>query len=353
MANEINQVSVRGTLYDFPGAGQIDAYKAINNANFATVETTAAASKQYAANDYLIYNDILYRVTATIPQGDAIVVGTNVTKSAVGDQIALLNSTMNTLNSTMESIQNLMTKISTRIITPGHLRHKNLGSSVTAAQLEAIDNGTFYDEEVGDTIEVGDYWIISGVKYWVADINYYLHTGDTEFTKNHLLMKPATALYNYVWNDTNVTTNAYKGSKIRTSGLADARTTIKAAFGSANVLTHRILITNTMTNGYPSAGEWIDSDIELPTEEMWYGNKQFKPCVSAGGTIPYTYNIEKTQLALFALDKEALNARYNEWSRDPVSATYVARRNTSGNSSGDYASASLGVSPVFCLGKGA
>lgn len=262
-------------------------------------------------------------------------------------------STNSVRNKAITEAINRILVVLTRIITPGHCRHKYLGDHVTAAQLEAIDNGSFYDEEAGDTLEVGDFWIINGVKYWIVDFDYYLHTGDREFTKHHAVIKPAVALYNHVWNDTNVTTGAYKGSKIRTSGLAQARTTMKTAFGSANILTHRIYITNTMTNGYSSNGEWTDSDIELPTEEMLYGNKQFKVTNSLGATIPTMHNIEKTQLALFALDKEALNARFNEWTRDPVSSARAAARGGNGGGDSYAASTSLGVSPVACLGKGA
>ena len=230
--------------------------------------------------------------------------------------------------------------------TPGHLRHKFLGTSITSEQLDNIDNGTFYD------MQVGDFWTINSVDYYIIDINYYLHTGDTEFTKNHLLMKPRTALYTYKWNDSNTTANGYKGSKIRQSGLTNARTTIKAAFGSNNILSHRIYITNAVTNGYPSGGEWVDSDVELPTEELIYGCSQFHAGVYLGTTIPTIYRIEKSQAALYALDKEFMNERYHEWTRDIVSAAYAARRGGIGLSYGNSASSEYGVSPVFCLGKG-
>lgn len=56
-----------------------------------------------------------------------------------------------------------------------------------------------------------------------------------------------------------------------TSNLANAKTIINSAFGSA-VLTHREYLTNAVTNGYPSAGAWFDSNVELPNEIMIYGS---------------------------------------------------------------------------------
>jgi len=55
-----------------------DAKQAVE-ANIATVETDAtSASKGYAVGDQLILEDVMYDVTTSISQGDALVVGTNI-----------------------------------------------------------------------------------------------------------------------------------------------------------------------------------------------------------------------------------------------------------------------------------
>lgn len=59
-------------------------------ADFATVQTSAAASRAYSAGDYLIYNNRLYMVTANIPQGGIISTNTNITPISVGS--ALVNA---------------------------------------------------------------------------------------------------------------------------------------------------------------------------------------------------------------------------------------------------------------------
>ncbi len=59
-------------------------------ANIAPVETDAAsASKAYTIGKQLVLNDVLYDVTAAISQGDALVVGTNISAAdTIVDQIA-------------------------------------------------------------------------------------------------------------------------------------------------------------------------------------------------------------------------------------------------------------------------
>lgn len=56
--------------------------------NFATVESSTTASKAYAIGEYLVLNNLLYRVTAAIASGGTITVGTNVVQTNVGDEIA-------------------------------------------------------------------------------------------------------------------------------------------------------------------------------------------------------------------------------------------------------------------------
>lgn len=56
--------------------------------NFAMVEDTNTASKSYKAGDYLVLNNLLYRVTSPIASGGTITVGTNVVQTTVGNEVA-------------------------------------------------------------------------------------------------------------------------------------------------------------------------------------------------------------------------------------------------------------------------
>lgn len=221
-------------------------------------------------------------------------------------------------------------------------RGKNLGTSVTAAQKTAIQNGTFKD------LFVGDYWVIDGVTWRIADMDYFYNCGDTSFTKHHLVIVPDSSLYNAQMNETNVTTGGYTGSKMYTANLETAKTKITGAFGDL-VLTHRDYLTNAVTNGYPSGGAWFDSTVELMNEVMVYGCFIRSP-MGNGSTIPANYTTAKKQLSLFRLNPKKLNIRVWFWLRDVVSSTSFASVYGNGSAYSNGADSNVGVRPYFIIG---
>ena len=222
-------------------------------------------------------------------------------------------------------------------------RGKNLGTTVTEEQWEAISSGTFTD------LYIGDYWVIGGVNWRIAAFDYYLNCGDTSFTKHHAVIVPDTCLYNAQMNTTNVTTGAYKGSAMYTANLTQAKSTINSAFGSSHVLSHRIYLSNATSNGRASAGEWTDSTVDLMCEHMVYGSGIFSP-VSDGSNVPNNYRVEKGQLPLFALEPSRICNRATWWLRDVITAATFARVNDYGGATYNNASYSSGVRPAFCIG---
>jgi hypothetical protein len=224
----------------------------------------------------------------------------------------------------------------------GIYRGKYLGSSVSADQYAEISAGTFKG------MYIGDYWTIGGVNYRIASFNYWLRTGDTECTKNHIVLVPDTNLYSAVMNDTNVVTGAYVGSKMYTTNLATAKSTINSAFGSAHVLNHREYLKNTVSGGYETAGAWYDSTVELMTEEMVYGGKEFKNAVQ-GTNFAAQYTISKSQLNLFTLDPSKICNRASWWLRDVAHSASFALVGIAGFCAGSGASHSLGVRPAFAI----
>lgn len=222
-------------------------------------------------------------------------------------------------------------------------RGKNLGTTVTEEQWEAISSGTFTD------LYIGDYWVIGGVNWRIAAFDYYLNCGDTSFTKHHAVIVPDTCLYSAQMNTTNVTTGAYKGSAMYTANLTQAKSTINSAFGSSHVLSHRIYLSNATSNGRASAGEWTDSTVDLMCEHMVYGSGIFSP-VSDGSNVPNNYRVEKGQLPLFALEPSRICNRDTWWLRDVITAASFAVVDLNGFASYGNASNSLGVRPAFCIG---
>ena len=220
-------------------------------------------------------------------------------------------------------------------------RGKSLGSTVTTAQYAAIKAGTF------DDLYIGDYWTIGGVNYRIAAFDYYLNSGDTSCTTHHVVIVPDTCLYNAAMNSTNTTTGGYVGSAMYTANLEQAKTTIKSAF-SGHVLKHRIYLTNAVANGRASGGAWCDSEVDLMCEQMVYGSGIFSP-VSDGSNVPANYRVEKSQLPLFQHEPSRICNRATWWLRDVITASVFAGVYAGGIAYSDYASASRGVLPAFCI----
>ena len=219
-------------------------------------------------------------------------------------------------------------------------RGKNLGTSVTAEQYTAISSGKFTD------LYIGDYWVINGVTYRIAAFDYYYNCGDTNFTKHHVVIVPDTSFYKAQMNTSNVTTGGYTGSAMYKSNLAQAKTTIKAAFGSAHVLTKRELLTNAVNGNTPSGWAWFDSDVELMNEVQAYGS------VAWGAHDGNGYNVASGdgQFPLFMFDRTKLHNREDYWLRDVASATAFSCVSYDGRADYTGASYSLGVRPAFCIG---
>lgn len=215
----------------------------------------------------------------------------------------------------------------------------DLGTSFTAEQSADIRSGKF------DKVRVGGYWTINGRKYWAAHADYRLHCGDTELTTHHMLVIPDKSFYNEVMNDTNVTTGGYKGSKMKTSGLAKALATVKADFGADHILTHRALLTNAVTNGTSSGWAWYDSQIDLMNEHMVYGSYAW----GGGAQNGYDTGADKSQLALFQARPDLICNRENWWLRDVRSAPHFCNVDALGTASLWDASRSFGVRPAFLI----
>ena len=127
---------------------------------------------------------------------------------------------------------------------------------------------------------------------------------------------------------------------------ADGKTTIKAAFGSAHVLTKRELLTNAVNGNTPSGWAWFDSDVELMNEVQVYGS------VAWGAHDGNGYNVASGdgQFPLFMFDRTKLHNREDYWLRDVASATSFSFVPGDGRASNLGASSSRGVRPAFCIG---
>lgn len=220
-------------------------------------------------------------------------------------------------------------------------RGKNLGGGVSSAQKAAIKDGSF------DNLYIGDYWFINGVTWRIADMDYFLRCGDTNFTSHHLVIVPDTQLYTGKMNETHTTEGGYVGSLMYKSGLDQAKTAIAAAFGDL-VTTHRDILCNAVSNGRQSGGGWFDSTVELMCERMVYGNSVFQPGCD-GSFIPYNYTTGKSQFALFRMAPQYISNHQWYWLRDVVSATCFAGVAPRGRADCYRAGGVGGVRPYFVI----
>lgn len=80
-----------------------------------------------------------------------------------------------------------------------------------------------------------------------------------------------------------------------------------------------------------------------------YGSHVFAPA-GDGKIVPNRYTVGKTQLALFTVVPKFIANRATFWLRDVVSSANFANVGNGGVTFYYYASASLGVRPVFPIG---
>lgn len=219
-------------------------------------------------------------------------------------------------------------------------RGKALGNEVTDAQWATIAAGSFND------LYIGDYWTKDGVNYRLAAFDYYYNCGIPNFTKHHAVIVPDTSLYKAQMNTRDTTTGGYVGSAMYKSNLAQAKTTIKAAFGSAHILPKREILTNSINGTAPSSWEWYDSDVELMNEVQAYGS------VAWGAHNGNGYNVASGdgQFPLFMLDHSKLHNREDYWLRDVVTEVGFSAVLLNGYAGYYGSSNSFGVRPAFCIG---
>lgn len=225
------------------------------------------------------------------------------------------------------------------------LRGKNLGSSVTEDQWQKISDAKFQD------MFLGDYWLIDGFHWRIADFDYLYNTGNTQVcTKHHLVIVPDEDMGSTKMNSSNVTDKGYSGAEIRTGALAEAKSKIEGIFGVEHVLPYNDILTTASANGIASAYAWAeDLKVELMTEAMVYGTRQIASG-SIGTTVATVYTICRSQLALFQADPTRITTRYWYWLRDIVSATRFAHVSAGGESGNGNASTSFGLRPFFIIG---
>ena len=215
-------------------------------------------------------------------------------------------------------------------------RGKNLGTSFTTEQSQAVRNGTFTD------MYVGDYWVINGKTRRIGDIDYFIHCGDNVDLGHHLLMVDdgvdlaADGSTTHFMSDTDTTAGGFKGSKMWNTVIPNQiLPDITTAFGN-HLLKYREYISNAVTDGVPTGGEWVDTIYNIFNETMYYGTI-VNGANNAGAGLR-NVGCSKNQIKLFMLDQSSMNRRADIWLRDVVSAPTFAYVSSYGRALGIGAS---------------
>ena len=281
-----------------------------------------------------------------------------------------LASVLSPIKSNITSLQNATTADSltdmffNNVIPQSAAAHNSIyrGKDITnyfssGEMTKAISAGTFVNIFPGDYITktvVVNGTTYSNVKWIVADLDYFLHRGDTETTAHHVVMVPENNLGTSYMNSSDTTSGGYQGSYMWKTTMPLYATGITNAFGSSHVLTHRERLTVAVdNNSYSGAGglgngatvwgsgEWTDVTANIMNEVMLYGHA---PMASSGRD---TYDCNK-QLAVFRYGQN-LTRTYWCWLRDVASSVYFALANSRGGADCRSASSVGGVRPYFLL----
>lgn len=197
-----------------------------------------------------------------------------------------------------------------------HYRGKNLGTSITDAQKTAISSGTF------DDIFIGDYWNINNVIWIVADIDYWMNVGDTNFNKHHLVITPSNASVNAEsavrMHSTNDTSGGYANTELRSTGLSNWRSKFSSAFGNM-LLTHREVLTTEAVDGIPTKSSWFDVDVDIPEATMILGYPLERYLIPSASGMTAFNSAPYGQLAICRLNQPIIIGRVGFWFRDILS----------------------------------
>lgn len=206
-------------------------------------------------------------------------------------------------------------------------RGKHLGESITDEQLAAIRDGSF------DDLYVGDYWEINGVRYRIADINYWKGVGYQESVQTpHILIVPDTALGSGQMHTSNSTSGGYRNSAMKTVRLNQIANSLPDVF-------KKILISHRMF----SDGTWINASVDLMNEVMVHGTY-----ICTDNSNKQTSDAQ--QLSLFRLCPELKSIGQNYWLRNVAGSQTHTLISQYGDASTDAATSTYGIRPVFAVG---
>ena len=216
------------------------------------------------------------------------------------------------------------------------LRTKNLGSSITSAQVSAITSGTFTD------LFVGDYWVINGINWRIIDINYYLNIAYSGLTTtNHLLVMPDKALYTKAWKADGNASGGWNSSDIFNTLDTDAN-----AFVPSDILNHSLPIAQRISNSLSGNGvSSVSRKMDIASLMQLFGYVS-----------EMIYRTDNKRFAIAELNLSWFNNlcdKNNAWTKDLFEAAraYVVSNIMSHVGSVSVTESTCGIRPYLAIAK--
>ena len=209
----------------------------------------------------------------------------------------------------------------------------------------SIENVPCFVEQTGDdgakSLVESTQTVNYNTKFRVAGLDTYLNTGDTAFTAHHAVIVPDSIIGNNRMNSTNVTTGGYIGSFMFASVLPVYDTHFDVKLNN-HLLTHREILSNSVTGNQASGWVWANIKINLMSEPEVYGSNLWGNKYDAG--------VNYRQFPLFRITSKYICNRSWCWLNAVAGANDFVAMTSNGNTTRNGAGVVLAVRPCFCIG---
>jgi hypothetical protein len=208
-----------------------------------------------------------------------------------------------------------------------------------------IANVPCFVEQTGDdgtkSLVESTQTVTYNTKFRIAGIDTYLNTGDTAFTAHHAVIVPDENIGTNRMNGTNSTTGGYVSSFMFASVLPVYNTHFSAKLNN-HLLSHREILSNSVTGNQASGWAWANVKINLMSEPEVYGSNLWGNKYDAG--------VNYRQFPLFRIASKYICNRNWCWLNTIAGGSDFTAMTSNGNATRNGAGVALAVRPCFCIG---
>lgn len=192
------------------------------------------------------------------------------------------------------------------------------------------------DDEGTTTLVESTQTVTYNTNFRIAGLDTYLNTGDTAFTKHHVVIVPDGIIGSNRMNSSNTTTGGYAGSFMHTSVLPVYDTHFSEKLNN-HLLEHRDLLSTSTTDW-----SWYSTKTRLMSEPEAYGARVFGSKFDIGTAY--------RKFPLFDLAPKYICNRTAYWIRTVCSSERFAFVGSIGYANDSNASIVVSVRPRFVIG---